>query len=91
MRWTNRWLFGVLGVFVCVTSVEAQSHQVTVVKDLDYVADVDYPDGKDRLDLYIPKGATNAPVIFSLHGGALSRGDRREEVSSASGSLPRAT
>lgn len=57
----------------------AQSHKVTVVGDVDYVADVEYPDGKDRLDLYIPDGVRNAPVIFSIHGGALSMGDRREE------------
>ena len=61
-------------------SVEAQSHRVTVVKNVDYVADVDYPDGKDRLDLYIPEGATNAPVIVSFHGGLLWWGDRAEEA-----------
>jgi len=57
----------------------AQSHTVTVVRDLDYVPRAEYAGGKDRLDLYIPEGAKNAPVIFSLHGGALSAGDRREE------------
>jgi acetyl esterase/lipase len=57
----------------------AQSHRVTVVRDLDYVTSADYPDGKDRLDIYIPDGARNAPVIFSIHGGALEAGDRREE------------
>jgi acetyl esterase/lipase len=57
----------------------AQSPGVRVVRDLDYVANVEYPDGKDRLDVYIPPGAANAPVIFSLHGGALSMGDRNEE------------
>lgn len=62
------------------TPLEAQSHQVTVIRSLDYVANVDYPDGKDRLDLYIPEGVTNAPVIFSIHGGALWEGDRTEEV-----------
>jgi acetyl esterase/lipase len=84
MRWTNRQLFGVLGAFLCAmsvgTPVDAQLHQATVIKNLDYIADVDYPDGKDRLDLYIPAGVTNAPVIFSLHGGALWGGDRAEEV-----------
>jgi acetyl esterase/lipase len=57
----------------------AQAPRVTVVRDLDYVATVEYPDGKDRLDVYVPQGARNAPVIFSLHGGALSAGDRQEE------------
>jgi acetyl esterase/lipase len=76
----NRRLFSVLGALVCVISVEAQSHRVTVIKNVDYVVDVDYPDGKDRLDLYIPEGATNAPVIVSLHGGLLWWGDRAEEA-----------
>jgi acetyl esterase/lipase len=60
--------------------VDAQPHHVTVVKDVDYVVGVDYTDGKDRLDLYIPKGVTNAPVILSFHGGALWQGDKAEEV-----------
>jgi len=80
MQWTNRFLFLALGIFLCAIPADAQSHTVTVVKNLDYVAGVEYPDGKDRLDLYIPQGVANAPVIFSLHGGALSIGDRSEET-----------
>jgi acetyl esterase/lipase len=53
---------------------------VSVVKNVDYIANLDYAAGKDRLDLYIPKGVTNAPVILSIHGGLLSQGDRSEEV-----------
>lgn len=79
MRGTKRCVFSALGVFLCAMPAAAQSHTVTFVKDLDYVATSDYPDGKDRLDLYIPQGVSNAPVIFSLHGGALSMGDRGEE------------
>ena len=80
MQWVNRSLFGALVAFVCATSVDAQSRQVSVIKNVDYAANLDYPDGKDRLDLYIPKGVTRAPIIFSIHGGALSQGDRAEEV-----------
>jgi hypothetical protein len=68
-----------LGVLLCTTPGAAQPPTVTVVRDLDYVATVEYPDGKDRLDVYVPQGARNAPVIFSLHGGELSMGDRRED------------
>ena len=80
MRRMKSQLAGVLGALVCVIGVQAQSHQVTVIKNVDYLPGVDYPDGKDRLDLYVLKGATNLPVIVSLHGGALSQGDRAEEV-----------
>jgi acetyl esterase/lipase len=80
MRRTSRLVFLALGVFLCAVPATAQSHRVTVVKDLDYVPDVEYADGKDRLDLYIPQSIANAPVIFSLHGGALSIGDRSEET-----------
>ncbi|MGH9256849.1 MAG: alpha/beta hydrolase [Vicinamibacterales bacterium] len=79
MRWTNRWLFGALGLFLWAMPAGAQSHKVAVVRNLDYVAGVEHPDGKDRLDLYIPDGVRNAPVIFSLHGGLLMMGDRAEE------------
>ncbi len=79
MRWTNRSVFFALGIFLSAMAVEAQSHKVTVVRNVDYVASVEYPDGKDRLDLYIPEGVTNAPVIVSIHGGLLSMGDRSEE------------
>ena len=80
MQWTNRSLFGAFVVLTCAMSLEAQTHQVNVVKNVDYIANLDYADGKDRLDLYIPKGVTNAPVIFSVHGGLLMQGDRSEEV-----------
>lgn len=80
MRGRNRRVFGLLGAFLCAVSADARPHQVAVVKNVDYLANVDHPAGKDRLDLYIPEGVTNAPVIFSLHGGALWQGDRSEEV-----------
>jgi acetyl esterase/lipase len=68
------------GILLCAAAAHAQSHKVTVVRGLDYVAGAEYPDGKDRLDLYIPEGVKNAPVIFSVHGGLLSIGDRSEET-----------
>ena len=42
----------------------AQSHTVTIVRDLDYMANVDYPEGKDRLDLYIPAGVVPVSGFF---------------------------
>ena len=75
---TIRTLAVALVVFLCA-DVQAQSHKVTERRNVDYVPQADYRDGKDRLDLYIPDGLTDAPVILSLHGGVLMMGDRREE------------
>ena len=80
MRWMNRPAAAALLLVVSSVPAAAQSQSVTVVRDLDYVAGTEYPDGKDRLDLYVPQGARNAPVILSFHGGALSAGDRGDET-----------
>jgi acetyl esterase/lipase len=58
----------------------AQEYRITVVRDVDYVPQADHADGKDRLDVYVPEGAKNAPVIVSIHGGLLMAGDRRKEA-----------
>ena len=71
--------FAAIVLVLVAVPAAAQSHRVTVVRDLDYIATADYPAGKDRLDIYVPDGVRNAPVIFSIHGGALEAGDRREE------------
>jgi acetyl esterase/lipase len=79
MRWTSV-MFCAASLALCVPVANAQSHKVTVVRDVDYVAAANYPDAKDRLDLYIPAGVVNAPVVFSIHGGVLMAGDRSEET-----------
>ena len=79
MRWRNLFVVGGLAFALSAGSAGAQSDRITVVKDLDYIPGIEYPGGKDRLDLYIPPGTGSRPVIFSLHGGALSMGDRGEE------------
>ncbi|MBI4886709.1 MAG: alpha/beta hydrolase [Acidobacteria bacterium] len=75
----TRHLVAALGLVLWAIPAAAQSEKVTIVRDLDYVAGAEYRGGKDRLDLYIPQGASSAPVILSLHGGALEAGDRRDE------------
>ena len=55
MSWAIRSVV-VAFVVLCCADAHAQRHTVTVVSDVDYVADAEYADGKDRLDLYIPDG-----------------------------------
>jgi acetyl esterase/lipase len=80
MRYRNPIFMALVGVCLCAMPLDAQSFKFTVTRNVDYVPDANYAGGKDRLDLYIPAGVTNAPVIFSIHGGALSGGDRTEDT-----------
>ena len=43
----------VLVTLVAVSVASTVSAQVRVVSDLDYVAGAEYPDKKDRLDVYV--------------------------------------
>jgi len=55
------------------------SAQVRVIADVDCVPTADYLNKKDRLDVYVPSNVTDAPVIVSIHGGALRQGDKSKE------------
>lgn len=60
---------------ICFWSVALKA-KVVVTKDIDYISESDYADGRDLLDVYMPEGAKKAPVIVFLHGGALLYGDK---------------
>ncbi len=46
----------------------------TLIKDLAYG-----PAARERMDVYLPKQASNAPVIFMVHGGAWRTGDKEAQ------------
>src|SRR5262245_6532175 len=54
--------------------------------DVEAVKDVAYYDGdgadkaKHRLDLFLPKGQKDFPVLFFVHGGAWQRGDKDQFI-----------
>jgi len=50
--------------------------QVIITEDIDYIADSVYNDNKDFLDIYMPEGKKDAPVIVYFHGGALLMGNK---------------
>ena len=70
----------ILVPLVAIMLAPPASAQVRVVADLDYVAGADYPDKKDRLDVYVPAAAKGAPVIVSIHGGGLRAGDKSQQT-----------
>ena len=63
------------------SSLEAADTQaVRIVRDVTYLQGASDPDHKDKLDLYLPEGRTNVPVIVSYYGGALTAGDKSEHA-----------
>src|SRR5579864_2993557 len=50
---------------------------VTVFKDIPYYTGKDADPERNKLDLYLPKGRKDFPVLFWVHGGGLRKGDRK--------------
>ena len=51
--------------------------EVETVKDVAYEDGPDADPVKHRLDLYLPKGRKDFPVLFFVHGGAWKSGDKK--------------
>ena len=62
------------------TTAMAQTYAVRVVRDVRYLQAANYADDKDKLDLYLPEGRNNAPVIVSYYGNQLMGGDKSEDA-----------
>jgi len=67
-------------VAASTTNVRAETYAVRVVRDVPYLEDAGYAGDKDKLDIYLPEGRRNAPVIVSYYGNQLMGGDKSEEV-----------
>jgi acetyl esterase/lipase len=50
---------------------------VEVIPDVAYFAGPGADANKHKLDLYLPKGRKDFPVLFFVHGGAWTTGDRK--------------
>ena len=55
---------------------DGSEFKIVAHRDIDYIAGEDYADNKDTLDVFMPEGATNAPVVVYFHGGALQNGTK---------------
>jgi acetyl esterase/lipase len=53
------------------------SYEVEVAKDIAYYEGKDADPVKHKLDLYLPKGKKDFPVLFFVHGGAWRGGDKK--------------
>ena len=54
--------------------------EVEQTKDISYCEGLAEDAAKHKLDIYGPKGKTNPPVLFFVHGGAWKSGDRSNYV-----------
>lgn len=61
-------------------TAEVERYAVRVVRDVAYVQDAHYDNNKDKLDIYLPEGRRNAPVIVSYYGNQLMGGDKNEDA-----------
>jgi acetyl esterase/lipase len=57
---------------------EEKLFEVEVVKDLAYNDAKDADPDKQKLDLYLPKGQKDFPVLFFVHGGTWKSGDKKQ-------------
>ncbi len=65
-----------LAVMLFLFPALAACTQGVVTRNVDYVSNFDYEGGQDLLDIYMPLGATDVPVVVFFHGGALRAGDK---------------
>src|SRR5437016_798438 len=54
----------------------AKTFEVQAVRDVPYYDGEDADKTKHKLDLYLPKGQKDFPVLFFVHGGAWRTGDK---------------
>src|SRR5262249_45672746 len=50
---------------------------IVILKDIPYYAGKDANPERHKLDLYLPRGRKDFPVLFWVHGGAFRLGDRQ--------------
>ena len=61
---------------LAIEPVQGQ-YGIMASRNIDYTGGANYADARDKLDILMPEGIENAPVILFFHGGALQEGDKR--------------
>lgn len=75
-RWNTSLI--VSGLLALLLGGAANADEVALVthENLDYIPGSDYPDAKDQLDVFMPVGAVDVPVVVFFHGGGLLEGEK---------------
>jgi acetyl esterase/lipase len=80
LDWIVVVLFCVAPTAATQTTAAAETYAVRVVRDVAYLQGAGYANDKDKLDIYLPEGRRNAPVIVSYYGNQLMGGDKSEDA-----------
>src|SRR5262245_48078377 len=59
-------------------AVIGKTFQVQVLRDIAYYTGEDADKVRHKLDMYLPRGHKDYPVVFFVHGGAWSAGDKNQ-------------
>jgi acetyl esterase/lipase len=79
----TRWMAGLALVLALGPARAEDKPEKKAVFEVETIKDVAYTDAKDadpvkqKLDLYLPKGAKDFPVLVFIHGGGWTQGDRK--------------
>ena len=62
--------------FAAAFAAQSLPDSVRIINNISYLTGARYPDDLDRLDLYLPVGKRDVPVIVWIHGGLLMQDDK---------------
>ncbi|MCI0377995.1 MAG: alpha/beta hydrolase [Gemmataceae bacterium] len=67
---------GLVGLIVACTSRASETFSVQVFRNVTYFDGPDADPVRHKLDIHVPKGAKNFPVLFFVHGGGWVKGHK---------------
>ncbi|MFO0876527.1 MAG: alpha/beta hydrolase [Gemmataceae bacterium] len=78
-RFASVWVVPILSTFLVPAQTFAENrYEVIEVKDQSYYTGEGADAEKNKLDLYLPKGKKNFPLVVFIHGGGYQKGDRKD-------------
>ena len=66
--------------FAAAFAAQSSADPVRIINNIPYLTGARYPDNLDTLDLYLPEGKRDVPVIVWIHGGLLMQDDKSQDA-----------
>ncbi len=80
MRTTILTVLTIASCWTCAGAEKSDSNAVQVIPNVVYFEGNEADKDKHKLDLYLPVGKKDFPVVFFIHGGAWTIGDRKQYI-----------